>query len=83
MANSTKVVVTCLSKKESKNYNTTEGQSKFITEIELNVPYDQSSVYFQYSGQTAFSLKTTNQEAADMFEVGGEYDIIISPKSAK
>lgn len=83
MANSTKVVATCQSKKVTKNYNTSAGQSKFSTEIELLVPYDTTSVYYQFSGETAIKLKTTNQEAADMFEIGGEYDVFISPKSTE
>lgn len=76
---STKVKCKCVSKKESKNYNVSEGQSKFSTEIELQVPYDAESVYHQLSGGTGIVLRTTNQEAVDMFVIDGDYDVVISP----
>ncbi len=73
---STKVKCTCVSKKESVNYNKEYPKS---TAIELRVPYDQTSIYYQLSGGTALTLNTVNQAAADMFKIGGEYDIVISP----
>lgn len=73
---STKVKCECISKKESKNYNQ---EHPIMTVIELQVPYDQNSIYFQMSGGTNFSLNTVNQHAADMFKIGSSYDILISP----
>lgn len=75
-ATSTKVKVKCISKKECHTYNT-DGTKQ--TEIEMHVGYDQKNVYFQQSGGTGMKLMTINQEAADMFELGKDYDIIISP----
>ncbi len=66
----------CNSKKESRNY---EPSRPISTAIELMVPYDQNSVFYQLSGGTSMILNTVNQEAADMFKLGEEYDIKISP----
>lgn len=71
---STKVVARCVSKKESEYY-----QPPIQTQIELSVPYDKKSIYWKLSGGTNLLLNTINQEAADMFEIGKDYDIIISP----
>lgn len=73
---STIVQCTCVSKKESQNYNPEHPVS---TAIELQVPYDQNSIYYQMSGGTNFLLNTVNEEAAKMFALGGKYDIVISP----
>ena len=75
-ATSTIVRVTCNSKKEQVNYDKTKPVS---TSIELYVPYDQNSVFYQMSGGTNIVLNTVNQEAADMFKLGEQYDIVISP----
>ncbi len=72
----TKVVVKCISKKQSKAYYGNGLQ----TEIELQVPYDQKSIYYQMSGGTAIKLITVNQDAADMFQIDGDYGILISPE---
>ena len=72
----TTVQVRCVSKKESENYNT---DFPIRTEIELEVPYDQSSIYFQLSGGTKTVLNTVNKDAADMFVIGKDYDVVISP----
>lgn len=72
----TKVVVTCISKKESVNWDV---KNPISTSIELTVPYDQNSIYFQMSGGTTMILNTVNQEAANMFILNGKYDMIISP----
>lgn len=77
---STKVKVKCISKKESVNYNT---EHPIATAIELQVPYDQKSIYWQLSGGTNLTLNTVNKNAADMFVIGDEYDIIISPAIAE
>jgi hypothetical protein len=74
--NSTIVKVKCTSKKESINYDPAKPVS---TGIELQVPYDQNSVFYQLSGGTTMVLNTVNQEAADMFKLGEDYDIVISP----
>lgn len=73
---STKVKVKCVSKKESQNYNP---EYPVATAIELEVPYDQNSIYWKLSGGTNLTLNTVNQAAADMFKLGEEYDIVISP----
>lgn len=72
----TKVVVTCISKKESKNWNQ---EHPIATAIELEVPYDQSSIYHKLSGGTNLTLNTVNKAAADMFVIGSQYEIVISP----
>ena len=76
----TKVKATCVSKKESKNYHK---DLPIATAIELEVPYDQNSIYWKMSGGTNLILNTVNQEAADMFEIGKEYDIVVSPAVAE
>ena len=72
----TKVKVKCVSKKESQSYNK---ENPIATAIELEVPYDQTSVYWKLSGGTNLTLNTVNKDAADMFVLGNEYDIIVSP----
>lgn len=72
----TKVKVKCLSKKESLSYSK---ENPIATAIELEVPYDQSSIYWKLSGGTNLTLNTVNKAAADMFVLGNEYDIFISP----
>lgn len=73
---STKVKVKCISKKESANY---DKENPIATAIELEVPYDQSSIYWKLSGGTNLTLNTVNKNAADMFVIGKDYDIMISP----
>ena len=75
---STIVKVKCISKKESESYDV---ENPIRTDIELEVPYDQDSIYHKLSGGTNLELHTVNQEAADMFKLGGEYDIVISPSA--
>lgn len=72
----TKVKVTCLSKKEAKNW---DPENPIATTIELEVPYDQKSIYWKLSGGTNLALNTVNKDAADMFIIGEDYDIVISP----
>lgn len=72
----TKVVVTCMSKKESLNY---DKENPIATAIELEVPYGQDSIYWKLSGGTNMVLNTVNKDAADMFVLGGSYDMVISP----
>lgn len=74
--NQTKVVCKCISKKESVNY---DQNNPIATAIELEVPYDQNSVYWKLSGGTNMVLNTVNKDAADMFVIGNSYDLIISP----
>lgn len=73
---STKVVCKCVSKKESQNY---DQANPIATAIELEVPYDQSSIYWKLSGGTNMVLNTVNKDAADMFVIGQSYDLVISP----
>lgn len=61
------VEVTVLSKKESKNWSN-EHPKAF--EIEFEVPYDQNSIFHKLSGGTNAVLRTVNEQAAAMFEVG-------------
>lgn len=76
---STIVKVRALSKKESLSYNK---ENPINTSIELDVPYDTKSIFYKMSGGTNFLLNTVNKEAADMFVIGEEYDVVIS-KSEK
>lgn len=78
MSTKVKVTVKCISKKESANWSK---DNPISTAIELQVPYDQSSIYYQLSGGTAMVLNTVNKAAADMFKIGGEYDFVISPSA--
>ena len=73
---STIVKCKCVSKKESVNYYKEHPVS---TAIELQVPYDPTSIYYQLSGGTNILLNTVNQEAADGFKIGSGYDVVISP----
>lgn len=77
---STLVRTKCVSKKESFNW---DEKNPIVTAIELEVPYDQSSVFWKLSGGSNFLLNTVNQAAADMFELGKEYDVVISPAPPK
>lgn len=77
---STKVKVKCISKKESANY---DKENPIATAIELEVPYDQKSIYWKLSGGTNMTLNTVNKNAADMFVIGNEYDMVISPAVAE
>lgn|GEM_PF-1871425 len=70
------VQVKCVSKKESENY---AKDKPIATTIELQVPYDQNNIFYQLSGGSWMNLNTVNQAAADMFKLGGFYNIEISP----
>src|SRR5947207_3020 len=70
----TKVKVKCVSKKESANWDKT---NPIQTAIEVEVPYDQKSIYWKLSGGTNMVLNTCNKDAADMFIIGQDYDIVI------
>lgn len=70
------IEVKCNSKKETL-YNESLGTKN--TQIELTVPYSPDSIFYQMSGGTFMTLNTVNQEAADMFKIGGKYMIDISP----
>lgn len=75
---STKVVAKCVSKNTSQSYSK---ENPVTTVIGLEGPYDQNSIYHKLSGGTNLELRTINQAAADMFELGKDYDIIISPST--
>lgn len=77
---STKVKVKCVSKKESQSYSK---ENPIATAIELEVPYDPNSIYYKLSGGTNLTLNTINKDAADMFKLGEDYDIVISPSVAE
>lgn len=72
----TNVKCTVISKKETKNW---DKENPIATAIELEVPYDQKSIFWKLSGGTNMTLNTVNQEAADMFIIGNEYMLTISP----
>ena len=75
---STIVKCKCISKKISQSYNK---ENPVQTAIELQVPYDTNSVFYQMSGGTSVLLNTVNQAAADMFTIGKDYDLVISPSA--
>jgi len=79
-ASSTKVKVKCVSKKQAKQWGDSQPHQHTI---ELEVPYDTNSIYFKLSGGTNLELRTINSEVADMFKIGDDYDIIISPALAE
>jgi len=72
----TKVQCTCVSKKQKVNWDVTK---PIAHEIELEVPYDQNSIYWELSGGMNMVLNTVNDEAAEMFVLGNKYDLLISP----
>lgn len=73
---STQVKMTCVSKKQSKQWKESQNVEH---EIELQVPYEQNSIYYKMSGGTNIVLRTINQEAADMFRLQEEYMLTIAP----
>lgn len=75
---STIVKVKCVSKKTEQKHSP---ETPVTSIIELEVPYDQSSIYHKLSGGTNLELRTINQEAADMFVIGKSYDVVISPSA--
>lgn len=72
----TKIKCTCASKKETQSFAI---GNPINTCIELTIPYGADSIYYQMSGGTTMTLNTVNQDAANMFIVGDEYDILVSP----
>lgn len=77
---STTVQCKCVSKKETQSYSP---ENTIATAIELEVPCDLKSIYWKLSGGTNLTLNTVNQAAADMFVLGGSYDVVISPSKAE
>jgi hypothetical protein len=71
----TKVKMTCVGKKQSQHWK----ENKVEHLIELQVPYDQNSIYYKMSGGTNIELRTVNGDAADMFQLQGEYMMTIEP----
>jgi hypothetical protein len=76
---STTVKCQCVSKKITQSYNK---ENPVATQIELQVPYDQNSIWYQMSGGTNTVLNTINQDAADMFKLGAYYDVVITPSGS-
>lgn len=74
------VKVKCVSKKETLNYNPNR---PIATAIELEIPYDQNSIFWKMSGGTNMVLNTVNKEVADMFQLGKDFDILINPSVAE
>jgi len=74
---STVVEVECISKKHWHQYG--QKGNPLEHEIEFAVPYDSTSIFYKMSGGTNFSLKTINQDAAEMFAVGSKYKMTLEP----
>jgi hypothetical protein len=74
---STVVEMTCVSKKEGFQYGNPGSPKETV--IELAVPYGDS-VFHKLSGGTNQELRTINQDAADMFVIGGVYVMTLTPK---
>lgn len=73
----TVVEVTCTAKTQKQQYSK---ENPIQHAIELSVPYDQKSIFYQMSGGTVMTLNTVNQAAADMFEINEVYVMSIKPK---
>lgn len=61
----------------------TTGKTNVNTTIDMNTVYtndknDPNYIFSALSGGTKFSLATINQEAADQFELDGEYECVIT-----
>ena len=70
----------CVAKTQKLQYST---EVPMAHVIELEVPYEQTNIFWKLSGGTNLSLNTINQEAADMFIIGNTYEIAISPVQVK
>ena len=68
--------VKCVSIKKKQNYDVAH---PIGFEIEFDIPYDPKSIYYQMSGGTKPTLNTVNEEAAQMFEIGKDYKLSLSP----
>lgn len=55
----------------SKKQKFTHAEYPHQHEIELEVPYGQDNIFWKMSGGTNMVLNTINQDAADMFVIGG------------
>lgn len=75
----TVVELTVVSKKETK-FNPGD-DPQFA--MELAVPYDHQSIFYQMSGGTTLNLNTINKEAADMFEPGDTFEMTLKKKEKK
>jgi len=75
---STVVELTVASVKKSQNLYNKEHPYRF--EIEVDVPYDTKSIFYQMSGGTKLILNTINEKAAELFEIGGVMVMTIHPK---
>jgi len=71
----TVVECTVSSKKETRHWSV---GNPLNTALELEVPYDEKSVFYKMSGGSNFLLNTTNQSVADMFKVGDKVRVTIS-----
>lgn len=82
---SVKVRMTCTKKTAQKHYSqNSTGPVVIQTIVDLEVKHttdkeDPNYPYAQLSGGTKFPLCTLNQEAADQFEIGKDYDVLITP----
>ena len=72
----TQVQLKCIAKTEKLNWDPNYPRA---FAIELEVPYDQSSIYWKLSGGTNLVLNTVNKEAAAMFEIGKAYYLDLYP----
>nr|MBC7613803.1 hypothetical protein [Pseudopedobacter sp.] len=78
MGKSTVVEMLCVSKKEGIQWGQKGNPTEW--EIELQVPYNQDSVFYKQSGGTNQLLKTINASAAELFEIGETYVMTLSKK---
>jgi hypothetical protein len=63
--------------------NEATGKSNVNTTIDMNTVYtndpkDPNYIFSAMSGGTKFELSTINQEAADQFELEGEYECVFT-----
>ena len=70
---STIIKMKLTSKKE-----TAINDGKKQTLLEFSVPYGNDSIWWQLSGGSALTIQTVNQQAADQFEIGKDYEVVIS-----
>lgn len=74
---STVVELTVVSKKQKFQYS---AENPTAHEIELEVPYAQTNIFWKLSGGTNMTLNTINQDAAAMFILGETVEMTIKPK---
>lgn len=69
----------CVSIKQTANYSK---EHPVAFAIELEVPYDQNSIFWKMSGGTNQVLNTVNEVAAAEFVIGETYVMTLAQKEA-